>query len=121
MIKDSAQERINGTIKQVIQVYSFNDKEAKEFEMATINYDYEANEGLIITKRENVVDMYRDIDTNEKFKPTQKQIIALADYIKETEDLYTFYGFREETEKVLQSILSEMKELKNNKKKTIER
>lgn len=115
---DLAQEKLNRIKNRVIKAYNLDEKEVKDFEMAIINYDYEANEGTIITKREDIVNLYRDIDTEEKFKVTQKQITALAEYIKETEDLYTFYGFYEETDKVLNSIFNEMKELK---KKNIER
>lgn len=112
MAKDIAQEKSEQVLKNVIEKYNLDEKEKKELELATLYYDYEANDGLIITKRNDIVSMFRDEEKCMRLRPTLNQIKALTEYIKETEELYTFYGFDYETEEVIESILNESQEEK---------
>ena len=115
-MKDTVLEDMNIIIERQKKSYNLNEKETEELKIATTNYDYEANEGVIITKRDDVVSLFTEPDYETRIEPTQDQIKALTEYIKETEKYYTFGGFREETDEVLMSILNE-----TPKKKNIER
>lgn len=112
MSNDPVQEKIKELLKELANKYKLNAKEIKELEYATVMYDYEANEGCIITKEEHIINLFRDPETDEKFTPTTNQIQALAEFIRDTEQYYTFWGFENKTDDVIKSIL----EKEENKK-----
>lgn len=115
MSNDPVQEKIKELLKELANKYKLNSKEIKELEDATVMYDYEANEGCIITKEEHIANLFRDPETDEKFTPTTNQIKALAEFIRDTEQYYTFWGFENKTDDVIKSIL-EKEENKKTKK-----
>ena len=106
-MSDNVNNIINKISKNIIKSYSLNQKEKREFEIATINYDFESNEGMIITEREHIVNLFTKGNGIDLIKPTLKQIKALAEYIRETEPYYGFWGNKEKTNKVIDSILNE--------------
>lgn len=116
MSSDNVNFEIEQILKRIIQDYGLSEKEASELKLATINYDYEANEGIIITKKDDIIRLFTEEDYEARIKPSNKQIKAITEYIKETEKYYTFHGFFEQTDKVIDEILNENKEKKHKER-----
>jgi len=115
MSNDPVLEKIKQLLKDLAEKYHLNTKETQELEDASIMYDYEANEGCIITKEEHIINLFRDPETDEKFTPTSNQIKALAEFIRDTEQYYTFWGFENKTDDVIKSILEKEEKSKTKK------
>lgn len=105
-VKDPVQEDIRRTLSKIIKSYDLNDKEIEELKTATINYDYEANEGTVFTRVESVGRLFTEDDNETRINPTVKQLKAMAEFIRETREYYLLYGYEKYTEKVIDLILS---------------
>lgn len=112
-IKDPIQEDIRRILSKIIKAYDLSDKEIEGLQIATLNYDYEANEGTVFTEVESIERLFTEDDGEKRLKPTIKQLKAMAEFIRETEKYYMLYGYEEYTVKVIDSILNK-KELLNN-------
>lgn len=105
-IKDPVQEDTRRILSKIIKSYDLNDKEIEELQTATINYDYEANDGTVFTKVESLEMLFTEEDNTTRINPTVKQLKAMAEFIRETRKYYILYGYEEYTEKVINLILS---------------
>lgn len=105
-VKDPVQEDMRRKLSRIIKVYDLSDKEIEELQIAVMNYDYEANEGTVFTRVESIEMLFTDEDSEERINPTTKQLKAMAEYIRHTEEYYMLYGYEEYTEKVIDLILS---------------
>lgn len=105
-VKNPVQEDIRRTLSKIIKSYDLNDKEIEELKTATINYDYEANDGTVFTRVESVEKLFTEDDNETRINPTVKQLKAMAEFIKETRKYYLLYGYEKYTEKVIDLILS---------------
>ena len=88
-----------------MKAYDLNDKEIEELQIAVMNYDYEANEGVVFTNLESIERLFTEEDSEERINPNIKQLKAMAMYIKETAEYYLPFGYEEYTEKILDLIL----------------
>ena len=105
-VKDPVQEDMRRKLSRIMKVYDLNDKEIEELQIAVMNYDYEANEGVVFTRVESIEKLFTDEDSQERINPSIKQLKAMAEYIRHTEKYYMLYGYGEYTEKVIDLILS---------------
>lgn len=105
-VKDPVQEDMRRKLSRIMKAYDLNDKEIEELQIAVMNYDYEANEGVVFTKVESIEMLFTDEDSQERINPSVKQLKAMAEYIRHTEKYYMLYGYEEYTEKVIDLILS---------------
>lgn len=105
-VKDPVQEDMRRKLSRIMKVYDLNDKEIEELQIAVMNYDYEANEGVVFTRVESIEKLFTDEDSQERINPSIKQLKAMAEYIRHTEKYYMLYGYEEYTEKVIDLILS---------------
>lgn len=105
-VKDPVQEDMRRKLSRIMKVYDLNDKEIEELQIAVMNYDYEANEGVVFTRVESIENLFTDEDSQERINPSIKQLKAMAEYIRYTEKYYMLYGYKEYTEKVIDLILS---------------
>lgn len=105
-IKDPVQEDVRRKLSKIINEYNLSNKEIEELQIAIMNYDYEANEGVVFTKIESIEDLFTDEKSQERINPSLKQLKAMAEYIKHTEKYYMLYGYEEYTEKVIDLILN---------------
>lgn len=105
-VRDKVQEETRRTLSKIMKLYDLSDKEAEELLNATYNYDYEANEGTVFTTVESIERLFTEEDSEERINPTAKQLKAMAEYIKETEQYYMLFGYHDYTEKVIDLILS---------------
>lgn len=105
-VKDPVQEEMRRKLSRIMKVYDLNDKEIEELQIAVMNYDYEANEGVVFTRVESIEKLFTDEDSQERINPSIKQLKAMAEYIRHTEKYYMLYGYEEYTEKVIDLILS---------------
>ncbi len=104
--KNPVQEDMRRKLSRIIKAYDLNDKEIEELQIAVMNYDYEANEGVVFMRVESIQRLFTDEDSQERINPTIKQLKAMAEYIRYTEKYYMLYGYKEYTEKVIDLILS---------------
>ena len=107
-IRDPVQENTRKILSKIIKKYDLSNQEIEELKVAIINYDYEINEGLIITNLESIEKLFTEEDSDVRINPSENQLKAMAEFIKETKK---FYDYDEYTKKVVDSILS-----KNEKK-----
>ena len=105
-VKDPVQEDMRRKLSRIMKVYDLNDKEIEELQIAVMNYDYEANEGVVFTRVESIEKLFTDEDSQERINLSIKQLKAMAEYIRHTEKYYMLYGYEEYTEKVIDLILS---------------
>lgn len=105
-IRDKAQEETRRTLSKMMKQYDLSDKEAEELMNATLNYDYEVNDGTVFTTVESIERLFTEEDSQERINPTAKQLKAMANYIKNTEEYYMPFGYGDYTEKVINLILS---------------
>lgn len=105
-VKDPVQEDMRRKLSRIMKVYDLNDKEIEELQIAVMNYDYEANEGVVFTRVESIEKLFTDEDSQERINPSIKQLKAMAEYIRHTEKYYMLYGYEKYTEKVIDLILS---------------
>lgn len=105
-VKDPVQEDMRRKLSRIMKVYDLNDKEIEELQIAVMNYDYEANEGVVFTRVESIERLFTDEDSQERINPSIKQLKAMAEYIRHTEKYYMLYGYEEYTKKVIDLILS---------------
>ena len=105
-VKDPVEEDIRKTFSKIIKKYELSDKEVEELNIATSNYDYEVNEGTVFTRVETIESLFTEEDSNERIYPTEKQLKAMAEYIRKTEKYYMPFGYEEYTDKVIDLILS---------------
>lgn len=105
-VKDPVQEDMRRKLSRIMKVYDLNNKEIEELQIAVMNYDYEANEGVVFTRVESIEKLFTDEDSQERINPSIKQLKAMAEYIRHTEKYYMLYGYKEYTEKVIDLILS---------------
>ena len=105
-VKDPVQEDMRRKLSRIMKAYDLNDKEIEELQIAVMNYDYEANEGVVFTRVESIEMLFTDEDSKERINPSIKQLKAMAEYIRHTEKYYMIYGYEEYTEKVIDLILS---------------
>lgn len=105
-VKDPVQEDMRRKLSRIMKVYDLSDKEIEELQIAVMNYDYEANEGVVFTRVESIEKLFTDEDSQERINPSIKQLKAMAEYIRHTEKYYMLYGYEEYTEKVIDLILS---------------
>lgn len=103
---DPVQEDTRRILSKIIKSYDLNNKEIEELQIAVINFDYEANEGVIFLDVESIERLFTDEDSEKTIQPSLKQLKALAEYIKETEKYYSLYKYEDYTEKTINSILS---------------
>ncbi len=106
---------------RIIKAYNLNKKEAREFRIATYNYDYEINDGTIFTTKESVERLFTEEDSEKQIPFSEKQLKAIAEFIYETEDFYNLGGidklFDQYTKKTILDILNNKdKEQKRNNK-----
>lgn len=130
MSQDTVQQKIDKILNKIIKSYNLNEKEAEELKIATSNYDYEINDGAVITRVESIEMLFTEEDSEVRIYPTVSQLKAMAEYIRETEQYYILYGYEEFTEKVIDSILAKdeneitkldlLQEMKNTIKQKIE-
>ncbi len=52
---DPVQEDTRRILSKIIKSYDLNDKEIEELQIAIINFDYEANEGVVFLNTESIV------------------------------------------------------------------
>ena len=105
-VKDPVQEDMRRKLSRIIKAYGLNEKEIEELQIAVMNYDYEANDGVVFTRVESIEMLFTDEDSQERINPSIKQLKAMAEYIRHTEKYYMLYGYEEYTEKVIDLILS---------------
>ena len=105
-VKDPVQENMRRKLSRIMKAYDLSDKEIEELQIAVMNYDYEANEGVVFTRVESIEKLFTDEDSQERINPSIKQLKAMAEYIRYTEKYYMLYGYEEYTEKVIDLILS---------------
>lgn len=108
-MKDKVQEDIERILNSIIKKYKLNDKEAKELKIATVNYDYEINEGCVFTRVETIERLFTDEQSETKINITSNQLKAMAEFIKQTKKYYIPYGYEEYTERAIDLILSKGK------------
>lgn len=121
-MKDNVNEIIERIKKNIIKAYNLNEKEEKDFRIATNNYDYEVNDGVIYTTKESVESLYTDENSEKRIPHTKKQLMAIAEYIYATEVFYNLGVdtlFDKYTKKTVLDILSEnsKKNITNTMKK----
>ena len=104
-VKDPVQEDMRRKLSRIMKAYDLNDKEIEELQIAVMNYDYEANEGVVFTNLESIERLFTEEDSEERINPNIKQLKAMAMYIKETAEYYLPFGYEEYTEKILDLIL----------------
>lgn len=105
-VKDPVQEEIRRILSKIIKKYELTDKEVEELDTATMNYDYEVNDGTVFTRIESIERLFTEKDSTERINPTIKQLKAMGEYIRETEKYYLPFGYDEYTEKVIDLILN---------------
>lgn len=105
-VKDPVQEDMRRKLSRIIKAYGLNNKEIEELQIAVMNYDYEANDGVVFTRVESIEMLFTDENSQERINPSIKQLKAIAEYIRHTEKYYMLYGYEEYTEKVIDLILS---------------
>lgn len=117
-IRDKAYEETRRILSKIMKSYELTDKEAEELLNASYNYDYEANDGTVFTTVDSIERLFTEEDSEVRINPTDKQLKAMAEYIRETEDYYMLYGYEEYTSKVIETILN--KEENKNKTRTLD-
>lgn len=105
-VKDPVQEDCRRILSKIIKLFDLNDKEIEELQIAVINFDYEANEGVVFLNTESIERLFTDEDCTVRIEPSLKQLKAIAEYMRQTEKYYSLYGYKEYTEKAINSILS---------------
>lgn len=105
-VKDPVQEDTRRILSKIIKSYNLSDKEIEELQTAIINFDYEANEGVVFLNSESIERLFTDEESNIRVIPSLKQLKAMAEYMKQTEKYYSLYGYEDYTEKTINSILS---------------
>ncbi|MFG6319179.1 MAG: hypothetical protein K1W33_04895, partial [Clostridia bacterium] len=105
-VKDPVQEDCRRILSKIIKLFDLNDKEIEELQIAVINFDYEANEGVVFLNTETIERLFTDEDSTVRKEPSLKQLKAIAEYMRQTEKYYSLYGYKEYTEKAINSILS---------------
>lgn len=103
--RDKAYEETRKTLSKIMKEYNLNDREAEELMNATLNYDYEINEGTVFTTVESIERLFTEENSEEKINATSKQLKAMAKYIKDTEQYYMPFGYSDYTENIINSIL----------------
>lgn len=103
---DPVQEDTRRILSKIIKSYNLSDKEIEELQTAIINFDYEANEGVVFLNNESIERLFTDEESNTRVIPSLKQLKAMAEYMKQTEKYYSLYGYKDYTEKTINSILS---------------
>ena len=105
--RDKASIETRKELSQIMKLYELSDKEAEELLIASYNYDYEMNEGVVLTNLESIERLFTEEDSEERINPSIKQLKAMAMYIRETKEYYVpFFGYEEYTEKVIDLILN---------------
>ena len=105
--RDKASIETRKKLSQIMKLYELSDKEAEELLIASYNYDYEMNEGVVLTNLESIERLFTEEDSEERINPSIKQLKAMAMYIRETKEYYVpFFGYEEYTEKVINLILN---------------
>ncbi len=94
-------------LSKIMKKYELSDKEAEELYNASINYDYEANEGTIFTTVDSIKSLFTEEESVERINPSINQLKAMAEYIKETKDYYMLYCYEKYTKKIISLILNE--------------
>lgn len=105
-VKDPVQEDMRRKLSRIMKAYDLSDKEIEELQIAVMNYDYEANEGVVFTNIESIERLFTEKDSEERINPSIKQLKAMAMYIKETAEYYLPFGYEEYTKKILDLILN---------------
>ena len=117
-IRDKVNIDTRKKLSRIMKAYDLSNKEAEELLIASYNYDYEINEGVIITNIDSIKGLFTQYESMERIKPNIKQLKAMAMYIKETKKYYLPYHYEEYTKKVIDSILkSNDKEITKEEKK----
>lgn len=104
-IRDKVNIDTRKKLSRIMKAYDLSNKEAEELLIASYNYDYEINEGVIITNIDSIKGLFTQYESMERIKPNIKQLKAMAMYIKETKKYYLPYHYEEYTKKVIDSIL----------------
>ena len=105
--RDKASIETRKELSRIMKLYELSDKEAEELLTASYNYDYEMNEGVVLTNLESIERLFTEEDSEERINPSIKQLKAMAMYIRETKEYYVpFFGYEEYTEKVIDLILN---------------
>lgn len=105
-IRDKAHIETRKKLSQIMRTYDLNNKEAEELLIASYNYDYEINEGVVFTNIESIEGLFTEYESTERINPSIKQLKAMAKYIKETKNYYLPFKYKEYTEKVIEIILN---------------
>ena len=103
-IRDYTSIECRKLLSQIMKKYDLNDKEAEEVYNASLSYDYEANDGTVFTTVESIKRLFTE---EYNVNPSIKQLKAISEYIKETEEYYMLYDYEKYTEKVINLILNE--------------
>ena len=82
-IRDPVQENTRKILSKIIKKYDLSNQEIEELKVAIINYDYEINEGLIITNLESIEKLFTEEDSDVRINPSEKQLKAMAEFINE--------------------------------------
>ena len=113
-VKDPVQEDMRRKLSRIMKVYDLNDKEIEELQIAVMNYDYEANEGVVFTRVESIEKLFTDEDSQERINPSIKQLKAMAEYIRHTEKVIDLILSRDASEITRLEFLNEIKDMINH-------
>lgn len=105
-IRDKAHIETRKKLSQIMKTYDLSNKEAEELLIASYNYDYEINEGVVFTNIDSIEGLFTEYESTKRINPNTKQLKAMATYIKETTEYYLPYAYKEYTEKVIDLILN---------------
>lgn len=110
--RDKASIETRKELSRIMKLYELSDKEAEELLTASYNYDYEMNEGVVLTNLESIERLFTEEDSEERINPSIKQLKAMAMYIRETKEYYVpFFGYEEYTEITKLEFLNEIKDM----------
>ena len=84
--RDKASIETRKELSRIMKLYELSDKEAEELLTASYNYDYEMNEGVVLTNLESIERLFTEEDSEERINPSIKQLKAMAMYIRETKE-----------------------------------
>lgn len=105
-IRDNVQEECRKKLSKIMKSYNLNNIEAEELLNATYNYDFEINDGVIFNTIESIENLFMDENSEKKINPTNNQLKAMAEYIKETKDYYIINNYDKYTKEIINLILN---------------
>lgn len=68
--RDKASIETRKELSRIMKLYELSDKEAEELLTASYNYDYEMNEGVVLTNLESIERLFTEEDSEERINPS---------------------------------------------------